>query len=377
MKVVFAVVLAKCPTSSAGHTCAIMNWALSFRAMGWDVWLVEHLDGEERAVREDGGSIQEDFWRETCAEFGFSDRQCLIVDGASSELGAFREFAAGADLFFNYSGQFRRFDLLGPRTVKCYMDVDPGFTQLWAETCGVDMNFEGHDRFLTVGTNLNGPDVLLPPSSRPWIPVAPPVATDYWRKIADNPSSSPGHWSTVSHWYGYNDLVWEGRTYGGKRNTLLELRDLPQKLGQPIVIATDLAASWGHDYDEFVAAGWLIESATEVCRDVPTYLKFLSGSLGELGIAKQGYLVSRGGWISDRSVTYLAFGRPVLLQDTGWTATIPPGPGLLPFMNADDAVARISEIGKAYDEHREEARQLAATTFSPRGVLEPLLTKIL
>jgi len=375
VKIIFAVVLAKCPRSSAGHTCAIMNWALAYREFGWDVWLVEHLDDSQMEAPEEGSarSPQEEFWHATMAEFGFADRQCLIVNGSSPDLDDFRSFSREADLFINFSGQFKRLDLISKRTLKCYLDVDPAFTQLWVETCGVDMGFAGHDRFLTVGTNLNGKDVLLPPSSQKWIPIVPPVV-GYWRdRIGQKTEELP--WSTVSHWYGYNDLVWEGSTYGGKRNSLLELRELPKLLGAPIAIATDLERSWG-DYDEFEAAGWKILSASEICGDVDTYLRFLAGSRGELGVAKQGYIVSRGGWISDRSVTYLGFGRPVLLQDTGWTATLPAQPGLLPFRNTEEAVAGIQSIEADYAAHSKGALMLAETVFSPEGILAPLLKQL-
>ena len=87
-----------------------------------------------------------------------------------------------ADLFINYAGHFKRLDLLGSRTVKAYLDVDPGFTQLWVEVCGSDMNLDGHNVFLTVGTTMNRPEALLPTLGREWIPVFPPVVADYWRQ---------------------------------------------------------------------------------------------------------------------------------------------------------------------------------------------------
>ncbi|MEX1118757.1 MAG: hypothetical protein WEB60_08175 [Terrimicrobiaceae bacterium] len=376
MKVIFAVVLAKCPRSSAGHTCAIMNWALAFREMGWDVWLVEHLLDAEMEAPEPGftRSPQEEFWYATTAEFGFTERQCLLINGTSPDLDNFRSAAAEADIFLNYSGQFKRMDLISKSTLKCYLDVDPAFTQLWVETCGVDMNYEGHDRFLTVGTNLNGADVLLPPSSQDWIPVAPPVVAGYWRdRLGAMPQRGP--WSTVSHWYGYNDLLWDGHTYGGKRHSLLGLCELPKLLGAPLAIATDLERSWG-DYEEFEATGWHILPASGVCKDVDTYLAFLAGSSGELGVAKQGYIVSRGGWISDRSVTYLGFGRPVMLQDTGWTAHLPPQPGLMPFRTPAEAAAGIKEMESDYDAHSQGALLLAKTVFSPQGVLTNLMNRL-
>lgn len=377
MKIVLGVVLARCPRAAAGHTCATMNWALALRELGHDVWIAEHLSAEELESPEPNGllSPQEEFWQATAAEFGFEERECLIVKGESPRLEAFRDFAAGADLFLNYSGQFKRLDLLGPRTRKAYLDVDPAFTQLWVEVCGSDMNFEGHDVFLTVGTNINGETARLPKAGREWIPTLPPVAAKAWREIAGSVRNPAGEWTTVGHWYGYNNLEWNGRTYAGKRESLLAMRDLPVRARRACAMATDLKPAWG-DYDEFVEAGWRFYPSEEICRDVPAYLRFLAESRGEIGIAKAGYIESQGGWISDRSVTYLALGRPVVLQETGWTHAVPAAEGLLPFRDVESCARAINRIEDDYGTHSAAAARLADTLFSPAGVFDPLFSRI-
>ncbi len=378
-KAIIGVVLARCPRSSAGHLCAVMNWALGLRDLGWEVWLVEHIDGKEVSEPEAGrtSSPQELYWEEACRSFGFEDHACLLVNGESARLEAFRDFAAGADLFLNYSGQFKRLDLLGSRPLKCYLDVDPAFTQIWAEGYGCDMNFPGHDLYLTVGLNLGASDALVPRAGCDWLPVFPPVAARAWRAIAEAGARPPAGatWSTVSHWYGYGDIEWQGRQYGGKRASFLELRGVPAAAGLPVTIATDLEKSWG-DYDEFTASGWRIIPAASVCEDVRSYLGFLASSRGELGVAKQGYVVSRCGWMSDRSVIYLALGRPVVLQDTGWTRVFEPRPGVVAFVDAAGAAAGMRAVGAGYDAHSAGARVLADTVFSPRLALEPVLARL-
>ena len=378
MKAVVGAVLARCPRASAGHTCAVMNWVKSLESLGFEVWIAEHLESRELEPPEPGRtrSPQEEFWHETAAEFGLTDRQCLIIDGQSPDLGAFRDFCAGADLFLNYSGQFKMLDLLGDRITKCYLDVDPGFTQLWVETCGSDMNLAGHDLFFTVGSNFRSPNLCLPRTAQEWIPLLPPCPGDYWRARAHAAGAPDAHdsWTTVSHWYGYNDLVWEGKTYGGKRDSLHALRDLPRLSGKPFTIASDLQPGW-EDYDAYIDGGWKLASTTDVCRDVGSYLRFIGGSRGEIGVAKGGYIVSRGGWISDRSVIYLALGRPVVLQDTGWPEVVTPGAGLLPFEDASGAAKRIAEAEKNLEAQSAGARNFADTAFSPAASLAPLLQR--
>lgn len=379
MKAVIGAVLARCPRASAGHTCAVMNWVKSLESLGWDVWIAEHLESRELEAPEPGRarSAQEEFWHETAAEFGLADRQCLIIDGKSPELADFRDFCAGADLFLNYSGQFKLPGLLGDRMTKGYLDVDPGFTQLWAETCGTDMNFAGHDAFFTVGSNFRSPVLRLPRAAQEWIPLLPPCPADYWRARAAAAGAADPHdsWTTVSHWYGYNDLVWEGMTYGGKRDSLRALCDLPARSAKPFTIASDLQPGW-EDYDAYVAGGWKLASTAEVCRDVDSYLRFIGGSRGEIGIAKGGYVASRGGWISDRSVIYLALGRPVVLQDTGWPEVVPPRPGLLPFSGVEEAAARVLQSEANLAEQSAGAQTLAGDIFGPGASLAPLISRI-
>jgi hypothetical protein len=379
MKAVIGAVLARCPRASAGHTCAVMNWVKGLESLGWEVWITEHLTSDELEAPESGRarSPQEEFWHETAAEFGLSDRQCLIIDGKSPDLAAFRDFCAGADLFLNYSGQFKLLDLLGDRMTKGYLDVDPGFTQLWVETCGTDMNFAGHDVFLTVGSNFCSPNLRLPRTSQEWIPLLAPVPGEYWRErlAAAGGADARQAWTTVSHWYGYNDLVWEGNTYGGKRDSLHALANLPRMTGVPFTIASDLQPGW-EDYEPFIDGGWNLISSAEVCRDVDAYLRFIAGSRGEIGVAKGGYVVSRGGWISDRSVIYLALKRPVVLQDTGWPEVVPSRPGLLPFEDGNGAAIRIAEAEKNLDAQSAGARELADTVFSPASALAPIFERL-
>lgn len=379
MKAVIGAVLARCPRSSAGHTCAVMSWVLALKSLGWDVWIAEHLESHELEPPETGHarSPQEEFWHDTAAEFGLADRQCLIIDGKSTDLVAFREFAAGADLFLNYSGQFKMLNLLGDRVARCYLDVDPGFTQLWAETCGSDMNFAGHDLFFTVGANFRSPALRLPRTAQDWIPLFTPCPGEYWRAraAAAGVSDARDSWTTVSHWYGYNDLVWEGRTYGGKRDSLYALRDLPRLSGRPFTIASDLQPGW-EDYDAYIAGGWRLASTAAVCRDVDSYLRFIGGSRGEIGVAKGGYVVSRGGWFSDRSMIYLALGRPLVLQDTGWPEVVAPQDGMLSFADAESAVGCIHEVEANLTAHERGARHLADAAFAPALVLAPILERV-
>lgn len=356
-----------------------MNWALGFRALGWDVCLVENIARKNLSEPAAPGepSPEELFFQSTAREFGFTGRACLLIDGESPDREAFQDFAADADLFLNYSGQFNRLDLLGPRVRKLYLDVDPAFTQLWVEVCGSDMNFAGHDHFVTVGANLNGASARLPRAGREWIPTPPPVAAPYWRERlgVDEAPAADAPWTTIGHWYGYPEMEWQGLKFGGKRESFITLCDLPRQLGRPCAIATDMTADWD-DYALFQDAGWQFFSSFEVCRDIPTYLHFIASSRGEIGVAKTGYITSRGGWLSDRSMIYLALGRPVLQQETAWSEVFPIDTGLLPFIDLTECVHAVQRVEENYEHHCSAARALADGVFSADRVIRDLLSRL-
>lgn len=378
-RLILGVVLAKCHTNCGGHTCAIMSWAMAFREMGWEVWITEHLDEKQLDAHPTipETTLQENFWRQCVAEFGFEGRECLIIKGESPELAAMLEFAEGADLFLNYSGQFPLVDLLKGVKKRAYLDVDPAFTQLWVETCDVDMNFAGHDVFFSVGLNINGTTADMPMAGINWIPVPPPMPAEYWRqRLAKCQSdiNAGDAWTTVGHWYGYSDLVWKERIYGGKRDSFLALTKLPLQVPVGCAVATDLQPDWGgDDYTDFVAAKWGFFSAKDVCRDIASYLNFINSSRGEIGIAKGGYLLSHCGWISDRSLVYLAFGRPVLLQDTGWPEVLPSAEGMLPFHDLESCAAGIRKIESDYERHSLAARSFVEKWMSPQVVVDTIV----
>jgi hypothetical protein len=155
----------------------------------------------------------------------------------------------------------------------------------------------------------------------------------------------------------------------------MTMRELPRHVPFPCAIATDMTPDWD-DYGPFKDAGWGFFSSYEVCRDIPTYLRFIADSRGEIGVAKTGYIVSRGGWLSDRSMIYLALGRPVVQQDTAWPEVYPTEAGLLPFHDIADCATAMARIEENYAAHASAATVLADGIFSAERVLGNLLNTI-
>jgi hypothetical protein len=377
-RIVIGVGLASYPLHSAGNTWAFLQWVLGFRQAGWDVWMVEGIasssciDAQGQKC-EPAVSANLAHWNATAAEFGLKDRATLFFDGHSPELPSLLAFARDAELFFNISGHFQLRDVLGAVRQRVYVDIDPAFTQIWAEVYKSDMHFEGHDTFVTIGRHLGKKGCFAPLAGQTWLPIGVPVVLDYFT----NPKpDAPGEtWTTFTHWYGYPQVEYDGRWYGNKSEEFAKLVDLPRKTTQKLEIATDL-----HPEDEttgiFLASGWNLIDAHSLNTPWQLYRDYIAQSRGEFCVAKQGYVISHCGWFSDRSATYLALGRPVILQETGWTDFYPEGDGLLSFHDEESARAALEEVGKDPLKHARAARQIAEKYCSAPVVVNHFLETI-
>jgi hypothetical protein len=168
-------------------------------------------------------------------------------------------------------------------------------------------------------------------------------------------------------------LEHEGRTYGLKGRSFEELLDLPRRAGRRFELAVGAPAEVRARLE---AHGWMVRDPRPVTRDVPSYLSYVRDSKAELGVAKHGYVVSRSGWFSERSATYLAAGRPVLVQDTGFTDWLGVEEGVVAFTTPEEAIAGLEEIDGRYERHCRAAREVAVEVFDSRRVLTSLLERL-
>ncbi|MBS0657016.1 MAG: hypothetical protein JSR82_02060 [Verrucomicrobia bacterium] len=375
-KIVCAVVVAHLPRNAAGNTWAFLNWVLGLQQAGCDVWMVEHLNRSDLQYPEGAEapaeSLHERTWRRAVEQHGLQERATLFLDDDAPNAEAFTRWAADADAFINISGQFKLDHRVAHLPRRAYVDLDPAFTQLWAETLGVDMNYAPHTHFFTVGAGI-GTTARIPVTPQRWIPTLPAVSLPHWTQVADAPLpvDPRGCWTTVTHWHGYKSIPWDGRLHGDKRESLVTVRELPQR-GPRLLAATDMEPSWT-DYAEFSACGWRFVPAADITAEDEVYRAFLAAGLGEFSVAKQGYVVSRSGWFSDRSACYLALGRPVVLQDTGWTDVLPSDAGLLAWNTLDEAAEVLRAVEADLPRHRAAARRIAEEYLDARKVMAKVL----
>jgi hypothetical protein len=347
-----------------GATWAVLQYALGFRRLGHDVVLVDPCSADPAVTA---------YFERVVTSAGLAGRAALVHPGRTATGMPFADvarFAAAADVVVNLAGVLHDAELCGPAARRLYVDLDPGFTQLWHAE-GIDMHLAGHDAFASVGGALGNAGCSVPTGGIDWSPTLPPVVLDQW-PVSTAP---PVHgFTTVGHWRSYGPVTFAGVHYGQKAHALRALIDLPRRVpGARFEPALAIHDGDRCDRDTLVASGWRVLDPAVVAVDPDRYRAFVAGSTAELGVAKSGYVTSRAGWFSDRSACYLASGRPVVAQDTGWTRFLPAGEGLLAFTDRDSAAEAVRDVLSDWPRHTKAARLVAEELLDARVVLARLL----
>jgi len=283
------------------------------------------------------------------------------------------EFARAADLLVDLSGvnPLRPWHLAIP--ARALVDTDPAFTQIKHLTDPAALaRARAHTAFFTFGENLPRGTASIPADRLPWLPTRQPIVLDAWPVTPGPPG---GRFTTVMQWDSYPALEYAGRRYGMKSESFRKVMDLPRRTG---AAGFELAVgSASAPRRELRRLGWSVRDPRRPTRDPWAYQRYIQRSKAEFGVAKHGYVVSRSGWFSERSAAYLASGRPVVVEDSGFTTLLPAGRGILAFSTPEEALAGIEAVTRDYAAHCRAAREIAADYFDARVVLGALVTQAL
>ena len=348
-----------------GATWAVLQYLVGLRELGHEVVLVEPVDELAGDVVSYFGSLPD-------ARTGAALLKTGSDETAGMPFDELARFAASADLLLNVSGMLADERLLEPIPTRAFLDLDPGFVQVWQAT-GEDMGFDRHTHFVTVGQAVGEPGCPIPTCGRDWIATLPPVVLDRW-PVQARPAEEV--LTTVGHWRSYGSMEHEGIHYGQRAHSLRELIELPRRTDARLEIALGIHPDETDDLAALRGNGWELVDPADAAGTPERYAEFIRSSAAELCIAKQGYVASRSGWFSDRSACYLASGRPVVAQETGFSDYLPTGEGLLAFSSVEEAAAAIDEVMAAWERHAGAARQLAEERFDSRDVLPRLLGEL-
>ena len=361
-----------------GATWAVLQYVLGLQLLGRDVHLIEEI--APSALTPAGAALAESdnarYFAATARAFGLERHATLLLSGTKETIGLPYEeltrLCRRAGLLINLSGVLTDTGLMQQPPVRLYVDLDPAFTQLWASD-GVEMRFGGHTHFATVGLELGTGRCTVPTCGIDWIRTLPPVVLSEWIPLAEAPRRS---WTTVAHWRGYGSIVRDGISYGQKAHSFRPLFPLPPRTGERFEVALDIHANEESDLRALKENGWSLVDPADVAGDPARYRQFVQESAAEVGIAKSGYVVSRSGWFSDRSACYLASGRPVIAQNTGFGAHLPTGMGLLEFSDLDEAADAVAAVSADYRRHARIARRIAEEYLDSKLVLSRLLREV-
>jgi hypothetical protein len=250
------------------------------------------------------------------------------------------------------------------------LDLDPGTFQLWAREW--DMGVGSHDAHLTIGMNLGAPDSPIPLDGVDWARVWPTVHLDSWVLQPLPPKDAP--YTTVTQWWNNHYAFLDGDTYDcNKRSGFLPLLPLAGRVAPAVEIAANLHADETEDRALIARNGWRLVDPAAVAGTPASFQRYVQRSRGELSATKPAYVKARAGWISDRTVCYLASGRPCIVEGTGVEAHLPASAGLRVFSTLDEAEEAVQVVEADYAAAARGARALAEEVFSTRVVLPGLL----
>jgi hypothetical protein len=229
-----------------------------------------------------------------------------------------------------------------------------------------------HESQFSFGLHIGKPGCKVPESGFTWRPTLQPIALDYWKPT--QPPTSEGNWTTVMNWASYAPKDYEGQKYGQKDIEFERFLDLPRMTDEKFVLAMGQGVGSKRPTEMLESKGWHIIEPDIHLPDYMTYREFLSQSKGEWSIAKNGYVRSRSGWFSCRSACYLAAGKPVVVQDTGWSEYLPSGEGVVAFNTPEEAACALGDISQNYSHHSAAARAYAEKHLDAAKVCAELLT---
>jgi hypothetical protein len=354
---------------NGGEAWVRLSWVLGLRRLGFDVHFVERLPARDPLGRQ--------YFEEVVGAWGLEGRASLL-DGKGEALFGMGEAELAAvaeetEILFNLSGHLDGGAILAAARCRAYVDLDPGFTQIWHADPSLPFEVRGHDCHVTVGLNIGKAGCPVPRDGIEWIPTLPPVVLEEWP--AAPPPGGPLRFTTVATWRSpYGQLPVAGRLAGLKHHEFRRVLGLPARVpAARFELALDIYAGDRADLEALREGGWAVVSPLEVAADPEAFRSYLRGSGAEFSVAQGLYVEGATGWFSDRTAAYLASGRPALVQDTGVGSELPQGEGLLSFSSPEEAAAQARCIAADPEGHAGAARAIAEQYLDSDRVLGRLL----
>src|SRR2546422_570998 len=355
VRIVLAGYLVRNPLG--GYAWQAAHYLLGLRALGHDAWFYEDTGHYAQAYNPRTNEFGEAYAYgiraagDFLGELGLGERWVFVDTVHGEEHGPAAGRAAAlvreADLLINLAGVNRIPPERRAGRPAVYIDIDPAFTQIKAAEGDALLRaiLDEHAHLFTFGENIGTPRSPVPTADYLWHATRAPIALDWWADAGPPARSYPtvGKWDAAGR-----DATFRGETFAWRKRTeWLRCLELPKRTGRAFEVAMDVDSVPG-DRATLAAHGWQIVDPLAVSADPWRYRDYLRGSRGEFTVAKDMNVRLRSGWFSDRAACYLAAGRPVVGQDTGFGGVLPLGPGVHAFRVVDEAAAAVAAIEADY-----------------------------
>ena len=367
-----------------GQTWLYLNWLRAFQRLGHEVWYVEDdtvwpYDPVRNTITDDCSYAVSHITR--CLErVGLAGRWAFCFGGQTGRCwglsrNALNELYRTCDIMFTFGATTLREEHLAA-PFRVYIECDPVTSQLRLAQGDqhTRQEFERHQRLFTYGENYGASDCLVPLDGFRYGRTRQPVDLDLWPYHYD--ADAP-YFTTIGNYrQAGNDVMFNGEVYRwSKHHEWEKFISLPSRTAQPLELAVVLEDE--ADRQRLTAHGWRVRTPFEMSLDVfGTYPEYIRGSRAEFTVAKDQNVRLRSGWFSERDVCYLASGKPVVAQDTGFTNILPTGDGLFGFTRIEEALAAIDAINSDYERHCKSARAIAEEYFEAGKVAKRLLENV-
>lgn len=370
-----AVVVAGAVANKAGNAGAAwtrLSWAAGMAQLGFEVHLVEVL-----AAGTTPPPVAAEWFRRATASVGMQGRATLVGRDSSTLVGLapddLADLGAEVELLLNISGHLPRAHPVARSATRVFIDLDPGYTQLWHAQGTATL--EPHDHWFTVGELVGTPACSVPTEGLAWRRIRQPVVLDHWP--ATGPGSPP-RFTTVGSWRGpYGPVLHGGRWCGPKAHEFRRFADLPARVPDAsLELALDIDDADDCDRRSLRSRGWRLIDPAQVAGTTEEFRRYVQGSSAEFSVAQGAYVRAMTGWFSDRTVRYLASGRPAVVQDTGFSRTLPTGHGLVTFEDLPGAARGIEAVMADLEGHGRAAARLAREAFAAPVVLGALCEEV-
>jgi hypothetical protein len=355
-----------------GHFWVYMQYVQGLRQAGCEVYWLERVPAGPWQER---SRIQT--WLRRLKRYGLDGKVILYTDaeeereylvGARSEA---QKLFKRADLLLNFHYAIDA-ELLACFRQAALVDIDPGLLQTWMSTG--QLSVAPHDLYFTIGETVGTPSAPFPDGGLEWIHIRPAVCLELWPYTYDPRCEL---FTTVTNWWsGFASEIVDGREVlydNNKRVSYLAFAELPRLTTQPLELAVYMAADDTEDRRTMERHGWRLRHSMEVSGTPEMYRSYIQHSRGELSCVKPSCVKLQNGWVSDRSLCYLASGKPVVMQDTGPSSYLPFGEGILQFSSPAEAAAALATVNADYERHCRNARDIAETYFDARQTAERIL----